>query len=121
MNDTHRQRVRQQLRIRFAFLLDHDPDEVVMEVYGWAWVFSAGAMDAKSIDKACRAQAMAMGWRRRGGVGPWYRRELPSAWMGNVAEQTRIQLRSNGPCVPRVRNGRFKQTRHVPHIYRRAA
>lgn len=121
MNDTHRQRVRQQLRIRFAFLLDHDPDEVVMEVYGWAWVFSAGAMDAKSIDKACRAQAMALGWRRRGGVGPWYRRELPSAWMGNVAEQTCIQLRSNGPCVPRVRNGRFKQTRHVPHIYRCAA
>jgi hypothetical protein len=37
------------------------------------------------------------------------------------AAQTRVMLRLNGPCVPRVRNKRFKQSRHTPHIYRQAA
>jgi hypothetical protein len=120
MNETDRCRVYRHLRIRFAFLLNRDPD-VVMECYGWAWVFSAGAMDAKSIDKACRAQATALGWRRRGGIGAWYHRERCMPVTQAMTDQDRVMLRSNGPCVPRVRNARFKQTRHVPHVYRQAA
>lgn len=121
MNETDRFRVWCHLRIRFAFLLDRDPADLVMEVYGWAWAFSAGAMDAKSIDKACRAQAMALGWRRRGGIGAWHRKEMASGELASMpTAQDRVMLRSNGPCVPRVRHGRFKQTRHVPHIYRTA-
>jgi hypothetical protein len=120
MNETDRSRVYRHLRARFAFLLDRDPD-VVMECYAWAWVFSAGAMDAKSIDKACRAQAMALGWRRRSGIGAWYRRERCMPVTLELAGQDRVMLRSNGPCVPRVRNARFKQNRHVPHVYRQAA
>ena len=120
MNETHRRRVYRHLRARFAFLLDRDPD-AVLECYGWAWVFSAGAMDAKSIDKACRTQAMALGWRRRGVIGAWYRRERSMDVTLAPAAQDRVMLRSNGPCVPRDRNARFKQTRHVPHMYRPVA